>query len=48
MHTLYDIKTAIPAFVHITAGKVHDVNGLDALAYEAGAFYILNQRICGL
>ena len=43
MHTLYDIKTAIPAFVHITAGKVHDVNGLDALAYEAGAFYILDR-----
>lgn len=43
MHTLYDIKTAIPSFVHITAGKVHDVNGLDELTYEAGAFYILDR-----
>ena len=43
MHTLYDIKTAIPSFVHITAGKVHDVNGLDELIYEAGAFYILDR-----
>lgn len=43
LHTLYDVKTSIPSFVHITAGDVHDVNGLDVLTYEAGAFYILDR-----
>ena len=43
LHTLYDVKTSIPSFVHITAGDVHDVNGLDALTYEAGAYYILDR-----
>jgi hypothetical protein len=43
MHTLYDVKTSIPSLVHITAGDVHDVNGLDMLAYEAGAYYILDR-----
>lgn len=43
LHTLYDIKTSIPAFVHITAGDVHDVNGLDVLTYEVGAYYILDR-----
>jgi Transposase DDE domain/Domain of unknown function (DUF4372) len=43
LHTLYDVKTSIPSFVHITAGDVHDVNGLDALVYEAGAYYILDR-----
>lgn len=43
LHTLYDVKTSIPSFVHITAGDVHDVNGLDALTYEVGAYYILDR-----
>ena len=43
MHTLYDIRTSIPSFVHITTGDVHDVNGLDVLTYEAGAYYILDR-----
>lgn len=43
LHTLYDVKTSIPSFVHITAGDVHDVNGLDELTYEAGAYYILDR-----
>lgn len=43
MHTLYDVRTSIPSFVHITAGDVHDVNGLDELTYEAGAYYILDR-----
>jgi hypothetical protein len=43
MHTLYDVKTSIPAFVHITEGNVHDVNALDALTYEAGGFYIMDK-----
>jgi hypothetical protein len=43
LHTLYDVKTSLPSFVHITAGDVHDVNGLDVLTYEAGAYYILDR-----
>jgi len=43
IHTLYDIKTSIPAFVHITEGNVHDVNTLDVLTYEADGFYIMDK-----
>jgi hypothetical protein len=43
LHTLYDIKTSIPAFVHITEGNVHDLNTLDVLFYEPGGFYILDR-----
>ena len=43
LHTLYDIKTSIPSFGHITTGNVHDVNGLDALTYETGVYYILDR-----
>jgi len=43
LHTLYDIKTSIPAFVHITEGSVHDLNTLDVLRYEPGGFYILDR-----
>ena len=43
IHTLYDVKTAIPAFVHITEGNVHDVNALDVLTYEADGFYIMDK-----
>jgi hypothetical protein len=43
LHTLYDVKTSIPAFVHITAGNVHDVNALDVLPYESGGFYIMDK-----
>lgn len=43
LHTLYDVKTSIPSFVHITEGDVHDVNGLDVLTYEPGAYYVLDR-----
>uniref|UniRef100_UPI0025F2273D transposase n=1 Tax=Proteiniphilum sp. UBA5384 TaxID=1947279 RepID=UPI0025F2273D len=43
LHTLYDIKTSIPSLVLITSAKVHDVNMLDALTYEAGVFYIMDK-----
>lgn len=43
LHTLYDIKSSIPSFVHITSGDVHDVNGLDELIYEPGAYYVLDK-----
>ena len=43
IHTLYDVKTSIPAFVHITEGNVHDVKALDVLTYEADGFYIMDK-----
>jgi hypothetical protein len=43
MHTLLDLRGNIPAFVHITDGKVHDVNVLDQIAPEAGAFYVMDR-----
>ena len=43
IHTLYDVKTSIPAFVYITEGNVHDVNALDELTYEANGFYIMDK-----
>jgi hypothetical protein len=43
MHTLIDIQGPIPVFVWITEGKVHDVNVLDILSPEAGAFYLVDR-----
>lgn len=43
MHTLLDLHGNIPAFIHITDGSVHDVNVLDQLLTEAGAFYIMDR-----
>jgi len=43
MHTLLDLRGNIPAFVHITEGKVHDVNVLDEIVPEAGAFYVMDR-----
>jgi len=43
LHTLYDITTRIPAFIHITAASVHDVNAMDVLPYEAGAYYVFDR-----
>jgi transposase len=43
LHTQYDVRTAIPVFVHITAGSVHDTNAMDKLTYEPGSFYIFDK-----
>ncbi len=43
MHTLLDLRGAIPAFIHISDGKMGDVNVLDILPLEAGAFYIMDR-----
>jgi Domain of unknown function (DUF4372)/Transposase DDE domain len=43
LHTLLDLRGNIPSFVHISDGKLHDVNILDQLIVEAGAFYILDR-----
>ena len=43
LHTLYDVKTSIPAFIFISNAKIHDVKALDQLTYEAGSFYVLDK-----
>ena len=43
LHTLLDLRGAIPAFIHISDGKLHDVNVLDLLAFEPGAFYVMDR-----
>src|SRR6266853_1489154 len=44
MHTLLDLRGNIPTFIGITDGKVHDVNILDEIVPEAGAFYEIQRR----
>ena len=43
LHTLLDLRGAIPTFIHISDGKLHDVNVLDILAAEPGAFYVMDR-----
>ncbi len=43
LHTLLDLRGAIPSFIHISDGKMGDVNVLDILPVEAGAFYIMDR-----
>ena len=43
MHTLLDLHGNIPTFIRITEGKVHDVNILDEIVPEAGAFYVMDR-----
>jgi hypothetical protein len=43
MHTLLDLHGNIPTFISITSGKVHDVNILDEILPEAGAFYVMDR-----
>lgn len=43
LHTLLDLRGNIPTFLHISNGKLHDVNILDQLIIEAGAFYVMDR-----
>ena len=43
MHTLLDLRGNIPSFIHISDGKLHDVNVLDLIIPEAGAIYIMDR-----
>jgi DDE family transposase len=43
LHTLLDLRGNIPTVVIITQGKVHEVNILDQLSFEAGAFYVMDR-----
>lgn len=43
LHTLLDIRSAIPSFIHITNGKTHEANILDDLVIEPGAYYLMGR-----
>jgi hypothetical protein len=43
VHTLLDLHGNIPTLISITDGKVHDVNILDEVLPEAGAFYVMDR-----
>src|SRR5467141_3234570 len=43
MHTLLDLHGNIPTFIRVTSGNVHDVNLLDEILPEAGAFYVMDR-----
>jgi len=43
LHTLLDLRGNIPSFIHISDGKLHEVNVLDRLLPEAGAFYVMDR-----
>ncbi len=43
LHTLLDLRGNIPTFIHISDGKTHEVNVLDMLIAEAGAFYVMDR-----
>jgi IS4 transposase len=43
VHTLLDLRGNIPAFVHISEAKLHEVNVLDEMTPEAGAFYVMDR-----
>ena len=43
LHTLLDLRGAIPSFIHISDGKLHDVHALDMLIVEPGAIYVMDR-----
>ena len=43
LHTLLDLRGAIPCFIHVSHGKTHDATALDQLVIEAGAFYVMDR-----
>ena len=43
LHVMYDVNTDIPNFFHITNAKTHDVNAMDEIPYEIGAYYIFDR-----
>ena len=54
MHTLLDLRGNIPSFIHVSDGKMHDVNALDLLVPEPAAIYLMDrayldfERLCEL
>lgn len=43
LHAMIDLQGNIPEFIHITNGKVHDVNAMDLITYRPGAYYVMDR-----
>ena len=43
MHTLLDLRGAIPVFIRVTTGDMHDVNILDQIVFQPGAYYVMDR-----
>lgn len=43
LHTLLDLRGNIPSFVHISDGKLHEVNAFDEITFEPGSFYVMDR-----
>lgn len=43
VHTLFDIETQVPAFIHITNAQPHDVTAMDIIPYESGSYYVFDR-----
>jgi hypothetical protein len=43
LHTLLDLRGNIPTFIRVSSGKMHEVNVLDELWFEPGAFYVMDK-----
>ncbi|OAI10475.1 transposase [Methylomonas koyamae] len=43
LHTLLDLRGSIPSFIHVSDGKMHDVNALDLIMPEPGAIYVMDR-----
>jgi hypothetical protein len=43
LHTMIDIQSAIPVFIHVTHGKVHDVTALDHIVFQPGSYLIMDR-----
>lgn len=43
IHTLYDVETQVPAFIHITEAKINDIKAMDVIPYESGSFYVFDR-----
>jgi hypothetical protein len=43
LHTLFDVRTSIPCFIHVSEASIHDVNIMDQLTYEVGNFYVFDR-----
>jgi len=43
IHTLYDVETQVPAFIHITEAKINDIKAMDVIPYESDSFYVFDR-----
>ena len=43
LHTMIEVHSSIPVFIHITHGKVHDINALDVIVPEPGSFFVMDR-----